>query len=173
MTDKPDRRLSAGGHAGIVLVTRMRLAKRFRALLTLAIPATAVAILFFPKRIEGPSYAGEMKAVKAITTIHTAETQYYARYGGYATTLAQLGPNGAELIDGDLASGNKAGFRFVLSPTPAGYALVVSPAAFGTSGAHAYYSDQDTTIHQHNGKEPGTRNDPLLGDPVPPAADVD
>jgi hypothetical protein len=38
-------------------------------------------------------------ARKAITTIHTAEIQYYSQYGKYATTLAQLGPNGAELIE--------------------------------------------------------------------------
>ena len=76
-----------------------------------------------------------MAAEKAITTIHTAETQYYSQYGQYATALAQLGPpasgtpgpNGAELIDRDLASGEKGGFKFVLQPTPTGYGVVVNP----------------------------------------------
>jgi hypothetical protein len=113
-----------------------------------------------------------MAATKAISTLHTAETQYYSQFGQYATTLAQLGPpasgspgpNGAELIDRDLASGEKGGFKFVLQQTPTGYSLAVTPVAFGTSGTHTYFSDQSMSIHQHSGQEPATANDPLLGE---------
>src|SRR5580693_4184752 len=136
-------------------------------LIVIAIILIILAVAL-PKLTNARRYAQEMAAVKAITTVHTAETQYYSQYGQYATTLPQLGPpasgapgpNGAELIDKDLASGDKGGFKFILNPTPSGYALVVNPAAFGTSGSHTYYSDQSMTIHQHNGQEPATVNDP-------------
>ena len=140
-------------------------------LIVIAIILIILAVAL-PKLTSARRYAQEMAAVKAITTVHTAETQYYSQYGQYATTLQQLGPpasgapgpNGAELIDRDLASGEKGGFRFVLTQTPTGYALQVTPTAFGTSGTHTYFSDQSMTIHQHSGQEPATANDQLLGE---------
>ena len=92
------------------------------------------------------------------------EIQYYSQYGEYAKSLAQLGPQGAELIDKDLASGEKGGFKFILQQTQTGFALSVNPVAFGTSGTHTYYSDQSMSIHQHNGQEPATASDPMLGE---------
>jgi type IV pilus assembly protein PilA len=143
-------------------------------LIVIAIILIILAVAL-PKLTNARRYAQEMAAVKAISTVHTAETQYYSQYGNYATTLTQLGPpasgspgpNGAELIDKDLASGDKGGFRFVLQPTPTGYALAAAPITFGTGGSHTYYSDQSMSIHQHNGQEPATANDPLLGETAP------
>src|SRR6202167_877203 len=140
-------------------------------LIVIAIILIILAVAL-PKLTSARRYAQEMAAAKAITTIHTAETQYYSQYGAYATTLAQLGPpasgtpgpSGAELIDRDLASGEKGGFKFVLAQTQTGYALNVNPVAFGTSGTHTYFSDQSMSIHQHNGQEPATVSDPLLGE---------
>jgi type IV pilus assembly protein PilA len=158
---------------------RKRLLNRKRAagfsLIELLIVIAIILIILavaLPKLTNARKYAQEMAAVKAITTVHTAQTQYYSQYGAYATTLLQLGPpasgspgpTGAELIDRDLAGGEKGGFKFVLQQTPTGYALIVTPTAFGTSGSHTYFSDQSMTIHQHNGQEPATANDPLLGE---------
>src|ERR1700733_4538886 len=140
-------------------------------LIVIAIILIILAVAL-PKLTSARRYAQEMAAAKAITTIHTAETQYYSQYGQYATALAQLGPppsgtpgpNGAELIDRDLASGEKGGFKFVLQQTQTGYSLNVNPVAFGTGGTHTYFSDQSMSIHQHNGQEPATVSDPLLGE---------
>ena len=140
-------------------------------LIVIAIILIILAVAL-PKLTNARKYAQEMAAQKAITTIHTAETQYYSQYGQYATALAQLGPpasgspgpNGAELIDRDLASGEKGGFKFVLQQTPTGYALAVNPTAFGTSGNHTFFSDQSMAIHVHNGPEPATANDGLVGE---------
>jgi type IV pilus assembly protein PilA len=139
-------------------------------LIVIAIILIILAVAL-PKLTSARRYAQEMAATKAITTIHTAETQYYSQYGQYATTLAQLGPpasgspgpNGAELIDRDLATGEKGGFKFVLQQTPTGYALAVTPTS-STSGTHTYFSDQSMAIHVHNGQEPATANDGLLGE---------
>src|ERR1700691_1379486 len=140
-------------------------------LIVIAIILIILAVAL-PKLTSARRYAQEMAPTKAITRIHTAETQYYSQYGNYATSLTQLGPpasgaagpNGAELIDRDLASGEKGGFKFVLQQTPTGYALAVTPTAFGTSGTHTYFSDQSMSIHVHNGQEPATANDGLLGE---------
>src|SRR5439155_20543860 len=88
-------------------------------LIVIAIILIILAVAL-PKLTKARTYAQEMAAVKAITTIHTAETQYYSQFGQYATSPTQLGPptsgasgpNGAELIDRDLATGEKGGFKF-------------------------------------------------------------
>jgi type IV pilus assembly protein PilA len=153
---------------------RRRRASGFSLIELLIVIAIILIILAvaLPKLTSARRYAQEMAAAKAITTIHTSETQYYSQYGVYATSLQQLGPpasgtpgpSGADLIDRDLASGEKGGFKFVLQQTQTGYALNVNPVAFGTSGTHTYFSDQSMSIHQHNGQEPATANDPLLGE---------
>src|SRR5581483_745554 len=140
-------------------------------LIVIAIILIILAVAL-PKLNNARRYAQEMAAVKAISTIHTAEAQYYSQYGQYATALTQLGPptngapgpNGADLIDRDLASGDKGGFKFNLQPLQSGYSVLVTPDAYGASGTHTYYSDQSMSIHQHSGQEPATANDPLLGE---------
>lgn len=125
-----------------------------------------------PKLTKSRTFAQEMAAQKAISTLHTAQTQYYSQYGAYATSLTQLGPptngtpgaNGAELIDRDLAGGEKGGFKFTLQQTSTGYAISAVPLQFGTSGSHTYFSDQSMATHQHSGPEPATANDPLMGE---------
>jgi type IV pilus assembly protein PilA len=126
----------------------------------------AIMIFALPADRQASRYCSEMIVVKAISTIHTAETQYRSQFGRYATSLAQLGPTGANLIDRDLADGENGGFKFALRQTQTGYALTVNPVALGSNGIHTYYSDQSMSIHLHNGREPATANDPILGDPV-------
>ena len=156
----------------------MQAGKHYGRVIELLVVITIISMILIILAVALPGvtndarYAREMAAAKAINTVHTAETQYYSEYGKYATSLAQLGPpasgspgpNGAGLIDRDLASGEKGGFKFVLQQTPTGYALAVNPTAFGTSGSHTYFSDQSMAIHVHNGPEPATTNDGLLGE---------
>jgi type IV pilus assembly protein PilA len=118
------------------------------------------ALMFANRAGERTRFRQEMAAVKAISTIHTAETQYYSQYGQYATSIGQLGA--AELIDRDLAGGEKGGFRFTLQPTATGYAVVAVPIRFGASGAHTYFSDQSMSIHQYDDRRPATPADPIL-----------
>jgi type IV pilus assembly protein PilA len=126
----------------------------------LIVSAIVLLVLIAPRRINERGFAHEMDAEKAITTIHTAEMQYYSEYGRYAARLAQLGPHGAGLIDEDLAWGEKNGFRFLLRSIPAGYSVTVMPTS---SGKHTFYSNQNMTIHVHDGQEPATLSDPVLG----------
>ncbi len=135
--------------------------------LLILITATLIIVVVLAVALAGDKsysrYAREMAAAKAIATIHTAEAQYYSQHGRYASSLSQLGPDGAALIDRDLANGEKGGFKFVLQQSPSGYILMVNPTS-STSGTHTYYSDQSTAIHVHSGQEPGSANDRLLGE---------
>ena len=140
-------------------------------LIVIAIILIILAVAL-PKLTSARRYAQEMAAKAAIKAVQSAQTLYYSQYGVYATSLQQLGPpasgsdnpNGAGLVDRDLASGEKGGFKFILQQTQTGFSLNVNPTAFGTSGTHTYYSDQTMAIHEHNGQEPATASDPLLGE---------
>ena len=153
---------------------RRRLKAGFSLIELLIVIAIILIILAvaLPKLTKARTFAQEMAAQKAINTIHTAETQYYSQYGQYATSLTQLGPptsgtasaSGAELIDKELAAGEKGNFKFTIAPTPTGYTVTAIPTQFGVSGNHTYFSDQSMAIHQHSGPEPATPNDPLSGE---------
>ena len=65
----------------------------------------------------------EKAAIAALKTIQTAQTQYYSQFGRYASSLRQLGgrdgsgkstPEAAGLLDSELASGVRKGYRFAL-----------------------------------------------------------
>lgn len=138
-------------------------------LIVIAIILIILAVAM-PRLQKSRMYAQEMAALQAIKTIHTAQTQYYSTFGKYAETLAALGPptSGAagpaasDLIQEDLASGEKQGYKFVLTAIPGGYIVNANPVAFGSSGSRTFYSDQSMSIRQNFGQEPATATSPLF-----------
>ena len=126
-------------NAGFSLIELLIVIAIILIILAVALPRLGKARLF----------AQEMAAKKAISTIHTEQAQFYSQYGQYATTLTQLGPpasgaasqSSADLIDRDLAGGEKGGFKFTLQQTPTGYVILATPTLFGTTGGHTYFSD--------------------------------
>lgn len=84
-----------------------------------------IASMAIPDLIKASLAAKETAAVKAISTVHTAQAQYYSQFGRHAASLSELGPPaaGADLIGRDLAGGEKGGYHFELRPQPAGYVL--------------------------------------------------
>jgi type IV pilus assembly protein PilA len=151
--------------AGFSLIELLIVIAIILVILTVALPKLTTAV----------RGARETGAVKAITTIHTAQVQYYSNFNRYAASMQELGPptsgapgpQAAELIERDLASGEKGGYKYTLQVTPTGYIITAVPSQFGTSGSKTYYSDQGMGIHVHNGQEPATANDPLLGETAP------
>lgn len=142
-------------------------------LIELLIVITIIVIILtfaVPKLTKARMQAQEVAAVQAIRTIHSAETQYYSTYGKFAESLAALGPPtsgnaspaAADLIQEDLASGEKQGYKFTLTPVPGGYTVNAVPLAFGTSGSRTFYSDQTMSIRQNFGQEPATATSPLF-----------
>ena len=51
-----------------------------------------IAAIAMPKLVSARMFAYEMAAVRTLSTLNTAQTQYFSTYGRYATSLAELGP---------------------------------------------------------------------------------
>jgi type IV pilus assembly protein PilA len=132
-------------------------------LIVIAIILIILAVAM-PRLSKSRMYAQEMAALQAIKAIHSAQTMYYSTYGKYAETLVALGPPtsgtagpaASDLIQEDLATGEKQGYKFTLTATPGGYVINANPIAFGTSGSRTFYSDQNMAIRQNFGQEPAT-----------------
>lgn len=115
-----------------------------------------IAAIAVPKLNNARMHSQEMAAIRQISTIHQAQTQYYSQFGKFAESLAQLGPAeganagpaAADLIPGDLALGDKTGYRFTVTPSPEGYTVTAVPVAFNSSGRRTFFSDQTLVIRQ-------------------------
>jgi len=129
-----------------------------------------ILAMALPKLNKARMQAFETGAIKAITTIHTAQAQYYSQFGKYATTLVELGPptsgnpnaSAADLISTDLSTGEKGGYKYTMAATPEGYTINANPTAFNNTGSRTFYSDQSLTIRQNFGQEPATVTSPEL-----------
>jgi prepilin-type N-terminal cleavage/methylation domain-containing protein len=123
-----------------------------------------IAAIAIPKLNVARMQAQEMAATRTITTIHTAEAQYFSQFGHFAENLAQLGPPAggqagpaaADLISGDLASGQKSGYIFTVAATKEGYSVTAVPQIFNQTGRRTFYSDQTLVIRENWSAEPAT-----------------
>ena len=115
--------------------------------------------------------ARETAALGGIRAIHIAETQYSSQFGRFAKSLAELGPAAtggqsgpasADLIQADLASGIKGGFKFVVEETPTGYRISATPEAYNRTGRRSFYSDQTMTMRENWGPDPATASSPEI-----------
>jgi len=130
-----------------------------------------LAMVLTAPRIRAPRDTG---VIKALTTIHTAQVQFFSRFNRYAASMQELGPpqsgadgpSAAGLIERDLASGEKSGYKYTLTATPTGYTIRAEPTRYGVTGSKTYFSGSDMRIHVHSGPEPATENDPAMGGPA-------
>ena len=121
-----------------------------------------IAAIAVPQMNKQLMSAHEMAAIRQITTVHQAQTQYYSQFGKYAENLAALGPPAggapgpaaADLIPKDLAEGKKSGYLYTLAITPTGYAITAVPEKFGSSGRRSFYSDQTLGVRNSWTAEP-------------------
>lgn len=129
-----------------------------------------IAAIAVPKMNNQMMAAHEMAAIRQITTIHQAQTQYYSQFGKYALTLVELGPPAsgaagpaaADLIPSNLAQGKNSGYIFAVQGVPTGYAVTAVPEAFGSSGRRTFYSDQTLVIRNNWAQEPANGNSPEI-----------
>ncbi len=129
-----------------------------------------IAMIAAPKLGRTRMYSQEMAAIQHVKTIHTAQAQYYSQFGRYAVSLIELGPaasgkpgpQAADIIPGDLALGDKGGYKFTLQAIPTGYAVNAEPTQYNTSGSRTFFSDQSLVIRNNYGPEPATASSPEI-----------
>jgi len=129
-----------------------------------------IAAIAVPKLDKARMHTQEMAAIQQIRTIHTAQTQYYSQFGRYAKTLEELGPPAsgapgpaaADLIPGDLAKGEKSGYRFIVQATPTGYTINANPVVYNSTGRRSFFSDQTLVVRENWGQEPADANSPEI-----------
>jgi type IV pilus assembly protein PilA len=129
-----------------------------------------IATIALPKLNRAKMYAHETACIKTIQTLHTAQTQYQSQFGKFAASLTELGPpqsgqpgpQSADLIDGNLASGEKSGYKFTVTGNAAGYVISAVPIAYNSTGSRTFFSDQTMQIRQNYGQEPATLQSPEL-----------
>ena len=151
-----------------------RRARRGFSLIELLIVIAIILIIItiaVPKLGNAKRFAQETAAIQAVKTIHTAQVQYSSQYGRFATTLTELGPPAsgatsaasADIIQTDLASGEKQGYKFTMTANAGGYQITAVPDTFGVTGSRTFYSDQSMVIRENDGPEPATANSKELG----------
>jgi prepilin-type N-terminal cleavage/methylation domain-containing protein len=123
-----------------------------------------IAAIAVPKLNSARMNAQEMAAIRTLSAIHTAQTQYQSQFGKFAETLTQLGPPAggtmgpasADLLPGDLAAGKKSGYIFTVAATKEGYSISAVPEAFNSTGRRTFFSDHTFVIRQNWSAEPAT-----------------
>jgi type IV pilus assembly protein PilA len=128
-----------------------------------------IAAIAVPKMNNQMMAAHEMAAIRQITTIHQAETQYYSQFGKYGA-LNELGPppsgaagpSAADLIPKILADGKNSGYIFTVQGTATGYAVTAVPETFNSTGRRTFFSDQTLQIRNNWTQEPASATSPEI-----------
>jgi len=117
-----------------------------------------IAAISVPNLLRSRMAANEASAVGSLRTINTACIAYSTTFGGFPSTLSNLGSAGAvtstsaDLIDNVLAGGTKTGYTFTYTPGPVAggiipvYTLTASPVVAGQTGQRYFYTDQSAVI---------------------------
>ncbi|HEY6444992.1 MAG TPA: type II secretion system protein [Acidobacteriaceae bacterium] len=124
-------------------------------------------LIAIPNMLNIRAQANETSALQSLRAIQEAETQYAAEYpaNGFACSLTALGgvassgaPNaqGAQLLQPDLASGNKSGYTFTITNCTkttvnnqdnyTSYEATAVPQAVGKTGHNGYCLDMSGQI---------------------------
>ena len=152
---------------------RKRLARRREAGFTLMELLIVISIMLILMLIAIPNFAGmkmqanETSAVQSLRAIYEAQIQYQTNYpaNGFACGLVTLGgdpksgqpsPQSAQLLQGDLASGQKSGYTFnIVNCTKVtvnnqdmytGYEATAVPQAVGKTGHRGFCIDQQGEV---------------------------
>ena len=133
------------------------------------VPVAGFVLLLFtvPNFSRMSRKANEVSAIISVRTIVTAETMYESNYpaNGFACSLAALGgnptsgapsPEGAQLIQPDLATGTKAGYRFGIasctkmneagSERIVGFKVTAVPQTPEKTGERGFCSDETGVV---------------------------
>jgi competence protein ComGC len=119
------------------------------------IPFLIIAAILIPNLLRMRTRANEAGAIAAIKTIATAQMAYASTYpqNGYACHLSDLAAAG--LIDSQLASGTKNGYKFLVSPCRTHpqtiFAVAATPLNQGRTGMRTFCTDQTAVVRYDSG----------------------
>jgi type IV pilus assembly protein PilA len=135
-----------------------------------------IAAIAVPNFLRARGAASEASAASSCRSINTAEFTYNAFYAqGYSSTVAQLGPPAggpptaaaANLIDQQLASGQRSGYSFPYTPGDlvgakyTTYQLQARPSVAGGTGMRYFFSDPSGVIRANAGAPAGPSSPPI------------
>ena len=133
-----------------------------------ALPVGIVAAIAIPNLLAARRAANEASAIHTLKTISSAEFAYQSSLAKFGT-LEELAANG--LIDKNLASGNKNGYRFEVtldSSNPEAFEVTGVPVTYGSSGTRSFYVDESFVIRAgDNSGGPSSKLDEPLGTEFP------
>src|SRR5690242_6720070 len=118
--------------------------------LTIGVFLAMVAVLFMPRRTHQENSVAPL--IADIRSIHTAEIEFFSRYGRYAT-LSELGQGGIDLLGRELAEGRSKAQTVRLRITGAGYTIQTAPIDHSRTRFRSFYSDQTLVIRESHGSE--------------------
>jgi type II secretory pathway pseudopilin PulG len=127
-----------------------------------------IAAIAIPNLLASRRAANESAAISSLRTIAAAEVTYQATAGrGQFGALRDLGAS--SLLDSQLASGTKSGYRFALTVqdgdryTAPGFTVTATPivtTGTGQTGIRSFYVDESQTIrYSNNPYTPATADD--------------
>jgi len=120
-----------------------------------------IASISIPNLLRSRMSANEASAVGSLRTVNTACIAYMTVYGGFPSTLSNLGTSGttsstsADLIDNVLAGGAKSGYTFTYVAGPVAgdmipsYTLNADPISPGQTGQRYFYTDHSGVIRSN------------------------
>jgi type IV pilus assembly protein PilA len=132
-----------------------------------------IAAISVPNLLRSRMAANEASAVGSLRTINTACIAYSTTFGGYPSSLSNLGTSGpvssssADLIDNLLAGGTKTGYTFVYSAgAPAGgvipvYSVTASPLVPNQTGQRYFFTDESGVIRFNISAQASVSDAPL------------
>jgi type IV pilus assembly protein PilA len=114
-------------------------------LLVVIIIIGIIAAIAIPNLLSTLGAANEKAAIGTLRTIHSAQTTYLSRNGGYAEDLTAL--NAAGLLDGLEEGGTKSGYTFTSDGVSGKYCAVATPEnqdekTFGIGTAGTLYEGE-------------------------------
>ena len=132
-----------------------------------------IAAISVPNLLRSRMAANEASAVGSLRAINTACIAYSTTFGGFPSSLSNLGTSGgasstsADLIDNVLASGVKTGYTFTYTAgAVAGgvisvYTLIADPVVPGQTGQRYFFTDQSAVLRFNVSAEATVSDAPL------------
>lgn len=135
--------------------------------LATVVPVAIIAAIAIPNLLASYRAANEGSAIHSLRTIAQAEMAFQSSFAKYGT-LEELASSG--LIDPNLSSGVKNGYRFTLtldSENPEGFEVTGVPVEYRKTGMRSFFVDETFVIRGgDNFGGPSTKMDsPLDSDP--------